>query len=286
MGKRFHRACDISYAAVCAAVMVGAGSAHATTSISSSAYGLYVNLSVAGLNPVLGPLAPAGGMAAPPYDVSNQLASVDETVGLGALGLTTFSEHLGTSLIKSNARSPFPPTPTGSAKNTVDTFSANLDGTTFGIPVTLFDIGARTITSSAKVTSLGAIGSSALEDLTITGTALGGLTIDGSLYAHAAPNTILFDAGGLEIILNEQTPSGDGVTSGGVMVNAIHAIFTDFALGTGLLNGDVIVSHSEAEILGVSAVPEPGTWAMMLLGVAGIGFSARRRARKVHTAAG
>ena len=30
----------------------------------------------------------------------------------------------------------------------------------------------------------------------------------------------------------------------------------------------------------ISAVPEPSTWAMMILGFAGIGFLAHRRARK------
>lgn len=35
---------------------------------------------------------------------------------------------------------------------------------------------------------------------------------------------------------------------------------------------------------GVRAVPEPGTWAMMLLGFGGIGYSLRRR-RKIGTIA-
>ena len=39
------------------------------------------------------------------------------------------------------------------------------------------------------------------------------------------------------------------------------------------------------DAVAVQAVPEPGTWAMMLLGFAGIGFLAYRRAKKSAVAA-
>lgn len=44
---------------------------------------------------------------------------------------------------------------------------------------------------------------------------------------------------------------------------------------TGVLSGTITIA----------AVPEPGTWAMMLLGFAGIGFSMRRRPRRLLQAA-
>jgi hypothetical protein len=44
-------------------------------------------------------------------------------------------------------------------------------------------------------------------------------------------------------------------------------------------NIDLTVSGSGVFVVGGSAVPEPSTWAMMLLGFAGLGFAGYRRAR-------
>jgi hypothetical protein len=71
---------------------------------------------------------------------------------------------------------------------------------------------------------------------------------------------------------------GDGVTSAGISTNAIDIAFNNFALGTGLANGNIILGHSEAlASLGAAAVPEPSSWAMMLLGFAAVGMVLRRR---------
>ena len=63
------------------------------------------------------------------------------------------------------------------------------------------------------------------------------------------------------------------------------------ALQTGLNAGDAYLNiHSSSfpggEIRGfLHAVPEPSTWAMMILGFAGIGFMAYRRSRKISATA-
>jgi len=49
---------------------------------------------------------------------------------------------------------------------------------------------------------------------------------------------------------------------------------------TGLPADNVLL----AEVSGVAAVPEPGTWAMMLLGFVGLGFAFRQSRRKVSFA--
>ena len=109
---------------------------------------------------------------------------------------------------------------------------------------------------------------------------MGSLLLDGSLYVNPAPNTVLLSVGGLSIILNEQNQIGDGVTGLGIETNAIHIDFNNFLLGTGLVNGDIIVGQSQAwASVGertAGAVPEPATWAMMLLGFGMVGFAIRR----------
>jgi hypothetical protein len=66
------------------------------------------------------------------------------------------------------------------------------------------------------------------------------------------------------------------------------ANYTDF-LATGQFHEAVIEYANEAApgavlSLGISAVPEPSTWAMMVLGFAGLGLVGYRRARKGTTA--
>ncbi|MBO9580468.1 MAG: PEP-CTERM sorting domain-containing protein [Sphingobium sp.] len=66
-----------------------------------------------------------------------------------------------------------------------------------------------------------------------------------------------------------------------MQTNAIHLSLMDYLFDGKLLNGDVILGHSEASIKGYSpAVPEPATWAMLIGGFALVG-SCMRRSQKV-----
>jgi hypothetical protein len=146
----------------------------------------------------------------------------------------------------------------------------------------LLGLSATTIQSSSQANSVGGLdasGSTTIEGLTLTGSLLGGLAINGSLFVNPAPNTVLFNIVGLSITLNEQTLFGDGITTTGISTNAIDIAFNNFALGTNLLNGNIIVGHTEAfaSLDQPAAVPEPATWAMMLLGFVGIGLAMCRR---------
>lgn len=221
----------------------------------------------------VGPVAPAGGNAPPPYDTTSTVLSATENAALTS-GLGGVSQQLLTDLLTTNANG----TATAAeATSTVNEFTLSLSGLSG-----LINLTATTIQSYSQANSNGGLdasGTTTIEGLDLSGSIFGSLLIDGSLYVNPAPNTVLFSAGGLSIILNEQFAQGDGVAGIGIETNAIHIGFDNFLLGTGLLNGDIIVGHSQAFASAgqAAAVPEPATWAMMLLGFGVVGASIRRR---------
>jgi hypothetical protein len=166
--------------------------------------------------------------------------------------------------------------------------------------------GAKFASASASVDQLGlrilnvlgigatAIGSSAQVDgdygaFTTSGlTTLAGLSVGGIGILTVAPtvNDVLLDLAGLRIVLNEQIASGNGVSTAGLGVNAIHISLTDvpylWGIVPSVLNGDIVIGHSEAFLTaapstGANPVPEPAT--LSLAGAALMGLFGLRRKR-------
>jgi hypothetical protein len=248
---------------------------------SSSAYGLSANenVSAAGVvnaNVSVGPISQAAGAAPPTYNNSNTIASVSQNAAL-TTGVTGVTQGLQTGILTSSA--------SGNATGAQATATVNnlqLSEAQAGLLSDLLNLSATTISSTSQASSLGGLsasGSTTIEGLTLYGLLTGNQSIDGSLFVNPAPNTVLLSIAGLSIILNEQTMLGDGVTGIGISTNAIDVGFNNFALGTNVLNGNVILGHSQAfaSLASPAAVPEPATWAMMLMGFAGIGILLRRR---------
>ncbi len=270
---------------VLAAGLAGlANPASAVTAVNSHAYGLLANLNVANIvNATVGPLSATGGSAPADYTGSATLASINTDVALGTSAGAAFSQHLGTGLLTSSA-SGSAGTPSATATSTVNNLGTGLTSQVAFLPgVTIAGLGATTLTSTSSVGLAGgnlfANGSSSIEGLTLAGTALGGLVIDGSLYGNAAPNTVILDLLGFKIIANEQLFGGDGVTSKSITTNALDLKFTNFLLGTNLLNGSIVIAHSDAAISGFTSgvVPEPQSWAMLIAGFGLTGAVVRRR---------
>ena len=227
----------------------------------------------------VGPLGATAGGAPNDYNVSNSVVSLVQNTTLVGTPVIGVQQRLSTGLLQSNAQ--------GSA--TAAQASASVDGASFSLvatslfaaPVTLLSLSSGTIQSYAQANSVGGLdasGSSLIQGLRLSGTLLGNLSIDGSLFASAAPNTVLLSLAGLTIKLNEQTRFGDGITGTGIATNAIHVAFNNFLTGTGLLNGDIVIGHSQAFATAapMAAVPEPASWAMMLIGFGAVGHTLRR----------
>jgi hypothetical protein len=79
----------------------------------------------------------------------------------------------------------------------------------------------------------------------------------------------------LAVILNQQIP--DTTETAGITTNAIAIDFNNFAVGPNHVSGAVDIGQSMASF---GLIPEPATWAMMLLGFAGLGFAGYRSPRK------
>src|SRR5689334_15444162 len=242
-------------------LLAGTPAAEATViSGASSAFGESVSLTLTPLlgPPVVvtsGPLPTVSGIAPPPYNNANSVlsASVANVLTTGVLSVHASSDVDG-----------LPGTRFAAADATVDDLSMSLLGV-LGVNVT-------TIQSTANISGdYGALvrtGTTTLEGISVNGSPVIDLT--------PAPNTVLLNLFGVKIVLNEQTPSGNGIDDADLEVNALHISFANvpavFGATVGLLNGDIIISHSQAALTAEpnAAVPEPSSLLLLASGIISI----------------
>jgi PEP-CTERM motif len=227
----------------------------AVTSVSSSAGVLDVDLMVLGFPVNFAPL-PASGSAPPHYNLNASLPSFSASfapISLSTGLLTdTASGDTGTGI--------------GSATATIENLDISWDST--------LSLTATSISSTSSVNGTpSATGSAALTGLTIS---VLGFPI--AIPVDPTPNDVIFSFGGLTITLNQQI--SDPSETAGITTNAIALDFDDFPFDSKIVRGSIAIAQSEASIIGSTpSVPEPATWAMLLLGFAGLGYAGYRKSR-------
>jgi hypothetical protein len=280
------------------------GNASATGASSS------VTLDVSGLGGLIsgsGSLtisSPSASYSAPPPGSNSAAAgAISGSLDVGIAPLSATVATLGASLLSANAASDVTGANDGAHTTTADASVANVNaqvGVYPSGPPSLVSVTASAISSNAQVSgdygSLTPTGDSTLANANLS---VNGFNIDlsAALAASASGSASLtIDAnsspllagftGSITVLLNEQIVTGDGVSSSGITVNAIHVIFNAFSDNLGIisLNGDLILAQSQAaQAAAETPVPEPASlaiWSLLGLGGAGASWRKRRLNRK------
>jgi uncharacterized repeat protein (TIGR01451 family) len=215
----------------------------AQTVAGSSAFGESVNVSIVPLlgvtSPVTsGPMPVVNGSAPPAYNKSNTASSATASS-------STTGTLLHTGVLTVHATSLMP----AAVMTHSDAVTTN-PALGLGQLIPLLGLNAQTIQSAATIdgtcgSSLVATGSAGLVGATTSGAA----GLGAAIPTNPGPNTVLLNQLGIKIVLNEQFQTGNGTTTLGLTVNALHVYIQNSLLtGLGLLSGDIVISQSQAQV--------------------------------------
>jgi len=239
--------------AVC---LIGLGTSATATVVTGDASAAGVAIGLTGPLPISTGLVPAVSVSSPPPDSANQtlfdLAPL-QLISSGEATVNASTDVDGAPGIR-----------TASGDATI--LDLQLDLTL--VLTDIISISAAEITSAADVTgdfgALNATGSSTFSLVEIT--------IDDVTFAldpNYAPNTEIYNQGGIVIIGNQQIVTGNGTSLRGITVNALNISFGVLGIG-----GSIIIGQSQAAL---SAIPEPGTGLLLGIGLVAIARFGRRR---------
>ena len=152
------------------------------------------------------------------------------------------------------------------------TTPANAAQYVFGVPT------AGQVTSGVITTSDRTFVSNGFNAQTITG-------ITGTFNGSSITSLIagLFGSNNIYYTSGPSFVDGSGLGFGTAAGNSVNLFYqssaSSYRINTLNPFGSTFVSASSSQVA-AAAVPEPATWAMMLVGFAGIGLAARRRSRR------
>jgi len=274
----------------------------------------------------LGPTPSVSGTAPAPFNLSNSLASASVSAGsLLNLGGGTIVVNAATvdnsdtlDVTASSNVDGLPGSRNADATASVENLSIDVNpvsvlsllntANVFSFDASLItseshasgDFGALTATGDSLIIDANGVADGFLTfsvlgvNLDVAVNALGHVAPNTTLNITSALNVLLGDLlgtdlnGQITVILNEQILTGNGVTSAGITVNAIHVRFNNVGVeffnvlganigDTNLVTGDIIVAQSHALL---NAIPEPSS--LSLLAFACTAVLARGRERSAQ----
>ena len=108
--------------------------------------------------------------------------------------------------------------------------------------ITADEVVANVMSSAGQTGAFSDAAGSTFTNLTVAGVPVT------SLDAAVAPNTQQSLPGVGYVVLNEQIPTGDGVTSSGLTVNMIHVYLQNFVAGIPTPAGEIIVGSATSSV--------------------------------------
>ncbi len=229
-----------------------------------SAFGESVDLSIKSAFSLVtveaqsGPIPQVSGGTPPPFTLSDSLLSVDVNANVKLISNILPATAVGileTGLLEVETSGNTSPQSDSSAS------VADVDLELLGAVLLPLVVGiqADAVVSTASATGscdsgLSASGTTSLVNAFLASDLAELVGIEGALLANPPPNFVLLDidllGGHLRIVLNEQISSGNGTTSAGITVNAIHITLEQIPLAALItdVTGDVIISQSKASV--------------------------------------
>jgi hypothetical protein len=172
-----------------------------------------------------------------------------------------------------------------SASNNLDYYIRIVGPDAFNVPLIVDSHGSLSSTNLVFGSGSSLLLSVGFQTIAYLGASTSGLTVLGGSGSISGPASNLFITQTLAVASNADilvhmyvisTIMGNSVESSGAFLDPIFSIDPNFV---GANNYSIEMS---AGIGNVSAVPEPSTWAMMILGFAGVGFMSYRRQCRVR----
>lgn len=234
--------------ALAAIGLFAAASAQATVTQGDAS--AYVIQATAFGNPVVGPA---------PY--ASVVGNDTDSSSIGSISLSDSLVNLNTGLLNAQASSNVDGSP-GSKTATASSSIADVDFNVAQLAGLSFDLISSSSTVTGDAGSFSAVGSSSIVGLAGFGL-LSGL---GDIEITGAPNQTLLSLFGIEVIANRQVSTCTALDC----FITTDALYVDVA---GIKN--LTVASSTAHL--AAPVPEPETYAMMLVGLAGLVGSKRLR---------
>jgi hypothetical protein len=209
-------------------LVVGLTAGFATTgvtqSVSGQAYGAYVN-------------TPLGAVSQSPLAVlpSISISGIDGDIATAQADALNVGGALSSTFLNSTTSGTIGTAEAG-AQSTATVANVNILG---GL-ITATQVIATVVSSGTASGATSNADGTTFENLTVAGTPV--TTGD----APVAPNTQMSLPGVGYVVLNEQIPSGDGVTSSGLTVNMIHVVLLNALTGT--KTGEIIVGSASSSV--------------------------------------